>query len=65
MNDCYCPCCVCLDRSSAVRPLKSTCLRMLMSIRTMQPLTSDLKICNVCRQHLANGKKKIRNLGRF
>ncbi len=57
MDDRFCPCGVCLDRSSASRPLKSPCLRMFMSIRTMKSLAIDSKVCNVCR-HLYNKWKK-------
>jgi hypothetical protein len=63
MNDRYCPCGVRLDRSSAVRALKSTCLRMFMSIRTMQPLTSDSKICNLCRHQFSKWKKENPEFG--
>ena len=49
MDSRCCPCGVRLNRSSAVRPLKSPCLRMFMSMRTMKSLTSEAKICNVCR----------------
>ena len=53
MNDHCCPCGVRLDRSAAVRPLNSPCLRMFMSIRTMKSITCDMKVCNICR-HLYN-----------
>ena len=58
MNDRYCPCGTRLDRTSAIRPLKSPCLRMFMSIRTMKCLTSDTKICNSCRMEFVNWKKE-------
>ena len=53
MDDRYCLCGSRLDRSSSVRPLKSPCMRMFMSIRTLKSVASDAKICNVCR-HLYN-----------
>ncbi|CAF2052214.1 unnamed protein product [Rotaria magnacalcarata] len=49
MNERCCPCGARLDRSSCVRPLKSPCLRMFMSIRTLISLSNDQKVCNVCR----------------
>ncbi|CAF1025014.1 unnamed protein product [Rotaria magnacalcarata] len=49
MNERCCPCGARLDRSSCVRPLKSPCLRIFMSIRTLKSLSSDQKVCNVCR----------------
>ena len=49
MADRCCPCGIRLNRSSATRPLKSPCLRMFMSIRMMKSLTSEMKVCNVCR----------------
>ncbi|CAF5076159.1 unnamed protein product [Rotaria magnacalcarata] len=49
MNERCCPCGARLDRSSCVRPLKSPCLRMFMSIRTLKSLSNDQKVCNVCR----------------
>jgi hypothetical protein len=58
MNDRSCPCGTRLDRSSAVRSLILPCLRMFMSIRTMQSLTSDTKICNVCRHLYTKWKKE-------
>ncbi len=58
MSDRYCPCGARLDRSSAVRSLRSSGLRMFMSIRTMMSLTSDSKICNVCRHLYTKWKKE-------
>jgi len=49
MSDRCCPCGARLDRSSAVKPLRSPSFRMFMSIRTMKNLSSDTKACNVCR----------------
>ncbi len=57
MNDRCCPCGARLDRSSAIRSLKSPGLRMFMSTRTMTSLTSDNKVCNICR-HLHTKWKK-------
>ena len=59
MDKRYCPCGTRLDCTSAVRSLKSRCLRMFISIRTMQCLTNDTKICNVCR--LSYHKWKMEN----
>ena len=58
MNDRHCPCGARLDRSSSVRPLKSPCLRMLMSMRTMKSLTSQTMVCNVCRHSYDKWKKE-------
>lgn len=49
MSDRFCPCGARLDRSSAVRSLRSPSFRMFMSIRTMKQMTSETKACNVCR----------------
>jgi len=58
MNDRCCPCGARLDRSSAIRSLKSPGLRMFMSIRTMTSLTSDNKVCNICRHLYTKWKKE-------
>lgn len=58
MDDRSCPCGVRLDRSSATRSLKSTGLRMFMSIRCMVPLTSENKVCNICRHLYAKWKRE-------
>ena len=49
MNNRLCPCGARLDRSSTTRSLKSTGLRMFISMRTMISWTSDTKVCNICR----------------
>ena len=49
MNNRLCRCGARLDRSSTTRSLKSTGLRMFMSMRTMISWTSDTKVCNICR----------------
>ena len=49
MSDRFCLCGARLDRSSAVQSLQSPCMRMFMSIRTLKSVTSDSKICNICR----------------
>ena len=49
MNNRLCPCGARLDRSSTTRSLKSTGLRMFMSMRTMISWPSDTKVCNFCR----------------
>lgn len=53
MSDGYCPCGARLNRSSAVRSLRSPFFRMFMSIRSMKTLTGATKVCNICR-HLYN-----------
>ena len=58
MSDRCCPCGSRLDRSSSVRSLKSSCLRMFISIRTMQSLTSETKMCNACRMQYKKWKKE-------
>lgn len=60
MNERCCPCGARLDRSTCIRPLKTPGLRMFMSIRSLKSLTSDHKVCNVCR-HLYS-KWKSENL---
>ena len=57
MNDRCCPCGARFDRSSSVRPLRSPSLRMFISIRTLKSLSSDRKVCNVCR-HLYDKWKR-------
>ena len=59
MSDACCPCGARLDRSSAVRSLRSPCFRMFMSIRTIKHLTSETKACNTC--HLLYYKWKREN----
>ena len=59
MNNRLCPCGARLDRSSTTRSLKSTGLRMFMSMRTMISWPTDTKVCNICR--LLYGKGKIPN----
>ncbi|CAF2181319.1 unnamed protein product, partial [Rotaria magnacalcarata] len=49
MNERCCLCGTRLDHSPCVRPLKSPCLRMCMSIRTLKSLSNDQKVPNVCR----------------
>jgi len=49
MNDCYYPYSTRLNQSSTVRPLKSPCFRMFISITTMRSVESDSKVCNMCR----------------
>ncbi|CAF3030011.1 unnamed protein product [Rotaria socialis] len=58
MNERCCPCGARLDRSSCVRPLKSPCLRMFMSIRTLKSLSNDQKVCNVCRHSYIKWKSE-------
>lgn len=45
----YCPCGVLLSQCSTVRPLKSPCLRLFVSIKTAKCVTPETKICNACR----------------
>ncbi len=49
MNDRYYPYGICLDDSSTVQPLKSACFRMSISITIMRSVTSDPKVCRMCR----------------
>ena len=57
MSDRCCPCGSRLDRSSSVRSLKLPYLRMVISMRTMQSLTSETKVCNACRMQYKTWKK--------
>ena len=45
----YCPCGKRLERSSVERPLKLPSLRLFLSIRMMEPISTDAKICASCR----------------
>ena len=45
----YCPCGKRLERSSVGRPLKLPSLRLFLSIRMMEPISTDAKICGSCR----------------
>ena len=58
MNNRLCPCGARLDRSSTTRSLKSSGLRMFMSMRTMISWTSDTKVCNICRLLYVKWKKE-------
>ena len=58
MNNRLCRCGARLDRSSTTRSLKSTGLRMFMSMRTMISWTSDTKVCNICRLLYVKGKRE-------
>ena len=58
MSDRCCPCGSRLDRSSSVRSLKSPCLCMFMSIRTMKSLTSETKVFNACRMQYKKWKNE-------
>ncbi|CAF2146091.1 unnamed protein product [Rotaria magnacalcarata] len=58
MNERCCPCGARLDRSSCVRPLKSPCLIMFMSICTLKSLSKDQKVCNVCRNSYIKWKSE-------
>ena len=44
----YCPCGKRLERSSVGRPLKLPSLRLFLSIRMMEPISTDAKICGLC-----------------
>ncbi|CAF1510996.1 unnamed protein product [Rotaria magnacalcarata] len=59
MNERCCPCGARVDRSSCVRPLKSPCLRMFMSIRPLKSLSNDQKVCNVCRHSYIKWKSDM------
>ncbi|CAF4568929.1 unnamed protein product [Rotaria socialis] len=58
MNERCFPCGARLDCSSCVRPLKSPCLRMFMSIRTLKSLSTDQNVCNVCRHSYIKWKSE-------
>ncbi|CAM4955870.1 unnamed protein product [Rotaria socialis] len=58
MNERCFPCGAHLDCSSCVRPLKSPCLRMFMSIRTLKSLSTDQNVCNVCRHSYIKWKSE-------
>ncbi len=45
----YCPCGSLIERVGTGRPLKSPCLRLFVSIRTLKSLSPDTKVCNACR----------------
>ena len=45
----YCPCGAVLASGTTLRLLKSPCLRLFISIRTMKSVTSDTSVCNACR----------------
>ncbi|CAF1405012.1 unnamed protein product [Rotaria magnacalcarata] len=59
----YCPCGLVLYRSSTVRPLKTPCLRLFMSIRTMKTVTPEIKICNACRTAYYDWKSRYPEFG--
>ncbi|CAF4038104.1 unnamed protein product [Rotaria magnacalcarata] len=59
----YCPCGLVLYRSSTVRPLKTPCLRLFMSIRTMKTVTPETKICNACRTAYYDWKSRYPEFG--
>ena len=63
MNDRCCPCGIRFDRTSAIRSLKSPCLRMFISIRTMKSLTNETKVCNICRLQYTRWKKENLEFG--
>ena len=45
----YCPCGAVLTGCSTIRSLKYPCLRLFMSIRTMERISTEQKVCNTCR----------------
>jgi hypothetical protein len=45
----YCPCGSLLERISSARSLRSPCLRLFVSIKTMQVVSSETKVCESCR----------------
>lgn len=54
----YCPCGYRFDRVSDGRACRSLHLRLFMSIRTMENVSSDSKICGSCRGNYYTWKKK-------
>ena len=59
----YCPCGFLLSRSSTVRPLKTPCLRLFMSIRTMKVISPETKVCNTCRTAYYDWKRRCPEFG--
>ena len=45
----YCPCGSLLVGGTFTRSLKSPCLRLFISIRTMKYISSEEKVCDSCR----------------
>lgn len=59
----YCPCGSRLERVSTAYSLKSPCLRLFLSIKTMQPVSAETKICNPCRVAYYKWKKNNPDFG--
>ena len=45
----YCPCGSVVTEGAAGKSLKSPCLRLFISIRTMKSISPEAKVCNSCR----------------
>ena len=45
----YCRCGALLPSGATIRSLKSPCLRLFMSIRTMKPVATETKVGSNCR----------------
>jgi hypothetical protein len=54
----YCPCGSVVAEGSSARSLKSPCLRLFMSIRTMKCVSPEDKVCNACRGAYYTWKNK-------
>ena len=59
----YCPCGSRLERFSSARSLKSSCLRLFVSIKTIQVVSSETKVCDSCRSAYYGWKKKNPEFG--
>jgi hypothetical protein len=53
----YCPCGASFGTCSTVRPSRSPCLRLFMSIKTNKSISSETKVCNACRTAYYTWKK--------
>ena len=59
----YCPCGHLLTGGTTIRPLKSPCLRLFMSARTMKSVSPEEKVCNACRTAYYAWKNKNLEFG--
>ena len=59
----YCACGKQLERSSVERPLKLPSLRLFLSIRMMEPISADAKICGSCRGLYYDWKRRNSDFG--
>ncbi len=59
----YCPCGFRLGGISSARSLKSPCLRLFVSIKTMQVVSAETKVCDSCRSAYYGWKKQNLEFG--